>query len=96
MKTTAVKQSGNPLIEQFNSEAINQNIKPIADFFRMHGDETGKVYSDMLLSLTEVLLKDELNNPSRSDEQISDTMFQIRELNKLVVSLQNPVEWISK
>jgi hypothetical protein len=83
------------LTEKFNSEAINQNIKPIADFFRMHGDETGKTYSDLLMSFTEILLNDELNNPSRSVEKISETMFLIRELNQLVLSVQNPVDRVS-
>jgi hypothetical protein len=83
------------LSQVFNQEAINQNIKPIADFFQMHGDETAETYSAFLVETMELYFNDEMNNPRRTTEQMEEITFLIKQLNQLVISLKNPVEWVS-
>ncbi|MCA2854699.1 MAG: hypothetical protein IM572_06330 [Chitinophagaceae bacterium] len=97
MKTNTTKQPiENVLVETINSEAVNQNIKPVADFFMMYGDETAETYSPLLMEMMELVFNDEFDNPRRTPEEMQDFLFHIKELNKLVISLKNPKQWVSK
>lgn len=80
------------LTETFNQEAINQNIKPVADFFRMEGEDTAAVYSGRILEAL-AIMQEQYFDDCRTPEEIEAMVYEMKQLNTLVTSLKNPVKW---
>lgn len=92
---TTTQPNEKALVETINNEAVNQNIKPVADFFRMEGDDTAAVYSNRLLEAL-AIVQEQYFDDGKSPEEIENMVFEFKQLNTLIISLKNPIQWVSK
>jgi hypothetical protein len=67
------------------------NNEAITNFFLTQGEQTRPVYSKLLSEMTALVMKDEMDNPRRTSEELDDILFDLNQLNSLVVSLKDPI-----
>lgn len=82
------------LLETLNQEAINQNIKTVSDFFRMEGKETNVHFSERIAEIRKVM-KLHYFDEGKDRTELHDLLFDLKQLEKLVTGLNNPLEWSS-